>query len=278
MFHLLVSYDGWPNAKSTISNSRVYLKAKPEFCQPSGKLDIAAIRKIPALLVTEIDGSGPPLARVAHITEVKENARETLIQYTIDSNIEPISNYALEEYSDLLGLSQFGLKHTHWGICTTDLYKILLMSKQKNAISPKVFSIDSANPRNTNTVSVMMPFESSFSPVYSAIEKAITSVEMECIRADNIWEEASIIQDIVNIISRAKVVVCDCTGKNANVFYEAGIAHTLGKEIILLTQKDEDIPFDLKHLRYLKYLANGEGLKDLSDKIKDRLEFLLSDK
>ena len=55
------------------------------------------------------------------------------------------------------------------------------------------------------------------------------------------------------MICKSSVVVCDLTGKNANVFYEAGIAHSLGKDVILITQSADDVPFDLRHLRYIPY-------------------------
>ena len=55
---------------------------------------------------------------------------------------------------------------------------------------------------------------------------------------------------------------------------EAGIAHTLGKAVIPLAQHDTDIPFDLRHIRFLKYLNNNEGLVDLSEKLKERLQTL----
>ena len=48
------------------------------------------------------------------------------------------------------------------------------------------------------------------------------------------------------------------TGRFPNVFYEARIAHTLGREVILITQNENDIPFDLRHLRYVRYLNNAE--------------------
>ena len=67
------------------------------------------------------------------------------------------------------------------------------------------------------------------------------------------------------------MIICDLSGKNANVFYETGIAHTLGKEVILITQHDGDVPFDLRSLRYISYLNNGEGRKDLASKIVARL-------
>jgi hypothetical protein len=82
---------------------------------------------------------------------------------------------------------------------------------------------------------------------------------------------AAVIQDVVSLIDRSTVVICDCTGRNPNVFYEIGIAHTLGREVILITQAEADIPFDLRHLRYVRYLNNGEGLNALSTALQPRL-------
>jgi hypothetical protein len=67
------------------------------------------------------------------------------------------------------------------------------------------------------------------------------------------------------------VVICDCTDRNPNVFYEIGIAHALAREVILITQAKADIPFDLRHLRFLEYLNNGEGLAALRARLEPRL-------
>ena len=75
-------------------------------------------------------------------------------------------------------------------------------------------------------------------------------------------------------ISGTREIICDYTGRNPNVLYEAGITHTLGREVILITQSAEDIPFDHRHLRYVHYLNNGEGLVQLSARIQQRLEAL----
>ena len=45
------------------------------------------------------------------------------------------------------------------------------------------------------------------------------------------------------------------------MFYEVGYAHALGKPAILLTQKTEDIPFDLKHYSHVIYEDNIVLLK-----------------
>jgi hypothetical protein len=99
---------------------------------------------------------------------------------------------------------------------------------------------------------------------------------LRCRRADDIWENPAVIQDVVSLIDRSAVVVCDCTGRNPNVFYETGIAHALGREVILITQSEADIPFDLRHLRYVRYLNNGEGRAELQDVLGKRLADLAS--
>lgn len=83
-------------------------------------------------------------------------------------------------------------------------------------------------------------------------------------RAKDIWLHPTVIQDVFSLIFRADIVVCDFTGKNPNVFYEAGIAHTLGKHVVPITQLPGDIPFDLTHHRYLAHLNNAEGRTKLT--------------
>lgn len=135
--------------------------------------------------------------------------------------------------------------------------------------SPTIFSIP-AEPINLNLVSVMMPFSPELTPVYESIKQAASNAGLECSRADNIWEHSTIIQDIFSLIFRSHIVVCDFTGKNPNVFYEAGIAHTLGKHVVPITQSASDIPFDLKHHRFAMYLNNGEGRKSLEIELTSR--------
>jgi len=48
------------------------------------------------------------------------------------------------------------------------------------------------------------------------------------------------------------------------VFYEVGIAHTLGRKVVLITQSAADVPFNLQHLRHIQYLGNSEGLEQLN--------------
>jgi hypothetical protein len=54
-------------------------------------------------------------------------------------------------------------------------------------------------------------------------------------------------------IRRADVVVADISGSNPNVFYELGLAHALGKEVIIAAQGTERPPFDVSGDRLMRY-------------------------
>jgi hypothetical protein len=140
--------------------------------------------------------------------------------------------------------------------------------------TPSVF-VSPATLPEPDLLSVMMPFGASFRPVYAAIQQVAEYNQMRCFRADDIWNHSTIIQDIFSLIFRSFIVVCDFTGKNPNVFYEAGIAHALGKHVIPITQERGDIPFDLQAHRYIHYLPNSEGIIAMQDILSSRIATLL---
>jgi AbiJ N-terminal domain 5 len=139
--------------------------------------------------------------------------------------------------------------------------------------TPSVFQAPTSDVEN-DLISLMMPFDAAFASVQASIVEAALRNQMRCQRADDIWINSVIAQDIFSLIYRSKIVVCDFTGRNPNVFYEAGIAHTLGKHVIPITQYPGDIPFDLQAHRYLQYHNNMEGLTKLADEISRRIQTL----
>lgn len=57
-------------------------------------------------------------------------------------------------------------------------------------------------------------------------------------------------------IKAAKVLVAELTTKNSNVFYELGLAHALKKPVVLISSNEQDVPFDLQHIRVIYYNVN----------------------
>jgi hypothetical protein len=74
-------------------------------------------------------------------------------------------------------------------------------------------------------------------------------------------------EDIWDAINAARAIIADCTGRNPNVFYEIGLAHAVGKPVVLITQKGEDVPFDLKAIRYIEYEYSPRGMKTFEDSL-----------
>jgi len=67
-------------------------------------------------------------------------------------------------------------------------------------------------------------------------------------------------------------VIADCTGRNPNVFYEIGLAHASGKPVILITQNSDDVPFDIRHLRYIQYDYTPRGMRVFEKRLVDTLK------
>jgi len=110
---------------------------------------------------------------------------------------------------------------------------------------------------------VIMPFAEELRAVYEDHIRAVAGrLGITSTRGDDFFAASSIISDVWNAITRAKVLVADCTGRNPNVFYELGIAHTLGKPVIVIAQDKDDIPFDIQHIRIILYNFTPRGMLD----------------
>lgn len=123
---------------------------------------------------------------------------------------------------------------------------------------------------------VIMPFDPQMQPVYDdAIKPAVESHGLKCVRVDEISGTGNIVRRIIENICRARVVIADLTGKNANVFYELGIAHSLGNNVIVLAQDiGKDVPFDVKNYKVIPYSMTWRGDKVLRDQIQEAIATL----
>lgn len=264
---------------STVSGSRFYLPDR--FSQNfSGKSPVDADLKtfcmqIPTVFSREIGWDEIPMAYIGWITNISQYGRDLRVEYDLASGIAPIPADQLAQALSLTNLRrQVGeMQHSHWTIKEGDVFRTASRAHLLRSAQPSIFAVPKDCLRG-KLVSVMMPFKQGFNGVFQALESACSSLGLECKRADDIWEHSTIIQDIFSLIYRSKIIICDFSEKNPNVFYEAGIGHALGKDVIPIVQYPNDIPFDLQHHRYIQYQNNAEGLQNLVMNIKPRLETL----
>ncbi len=286
MFNFLVSGSNItsPRGSLTLPHSRVFLHTDRDLeirYAPGGVLDEAALMALPSIITNESSSflAFPAIARVGKVTKIRRGPVEYQIEYVLDADIAPIANAVLESLAAPLHFVSskkfFDDFHTnHWAVKDADLFRVLF-TEGIGRFKPTNFRLPE-EPVDPKLVTVMMPFRAEFNGVLAALQGAVAATGMRCLRADNIWDDDVVIQDVVKLIGIARVVICDLTGKNANVFYETGIAHTMGQDVILIAQHESDIPFDLRHIRHISYLPNEQGLKELAENVSKRLEALVS--
>ena len=85
--------------------------------------------------------------------------------------------------------------------------------------TPDVFAVPDKEVQE-NLVSVMMPLAAEFDDVYAAIKASCTANNVICYRADDIWENTAIVQDIFSLLFCCRIVIVDYTGRNPNVMYK----------------------------------------------------------
>lgn len=140
-----------------------------------------------------------------------------------------------------------------------------------------------ATPRTAGTKRrcfIVMPFgDSDLQIVYEDFVKPTLAenCDLECQRGDDVFGSNVIMDDILKSIRSADVILADLTRKNANVFYEVGICHALGKPVVLLAQSVDDVPFDLRHRRVLLYEYSPRGCKRLEGNLKNNMNAVLKE-
>jgi len=85
------------------------------------------------------------------------------------------------------------------------------------------------------------------------IKPAMEELGMEAFRADHIKESGLVSNQMFKAIFNYDLIIALITYRNANVFYELGISHYANKAVIILLEKGNELPFDLKDLRCVFY-------------------------
>lgn len=102
-------------------------------------------------------------------------------------------------------------------------------------------------------VFVIMPFQDEFLEVYEMLKIKLQD-RFEFTNAGDEGNQQNILQDIIQPIYEADMIIADLTGLNANVMYELGLAHSFNKKTIIITKDDISmLPFDLKQYRAKDY-------------------------
>ena len=118
--------------------------------------------------------------------------------------------------------------------------------------------------------------EDEWTEIYEDIFKpAIEDCGYSCERARP--ATGSLIKTIIGKLKHSAIVLADITDRNPNVLYELGVRHALSKGTIMVSQKADDIPSDLKGywaIIYGTYPRQVEEFKAEIKRIHEGLAFM----
>ena len=136
---------------------------------------------------------------------------------------------------------------------------------------PRILSDAGISPdeakEEANLVFVLTPFGKDFEEDFNTVKNICEGVGLRCVRGDENHATGDILSHVLRLIWKSKYIIANITSRNANVYYELGIAQALGKPVILITRDLGGLSFDLQSQRVVVYKDN----QTLVSKLKDML-------
>lgn len=123
--------------------------------------------------------------------------------------------------------------------------------------------------RKERTCLISMPLEAYWSEtLWVHVRTTLQAVGIEAIRAEPLFVSGKL-EESWTFLNEVEALIADLTYKHPDVFYQIGIAHTLGKPVFLISQHARDIPVDLQQFPHKVYNNNIPGLRELAEALQN---------
>ncbi|UFW51126.1 MULTISPECIES: hypothetical protein [Bradyrhizobium] len=106
---------------------------------------------------------------------------------------------------------------------------------------------------------VLLPFDASARPLRDVVGKVVRASHGEPLFLDEIRPGAVWADEVYRLIGISDAVIADVTRHNPNVMFEIGIAHGLGKPLVLLIDDaaSANLPSDLAGYQFIPYSSSN---------------------
>lgn len=101
-----------------------------------------------------------------------------------------------------------------------------------------------------------------------AVKPTVEQLGYRCERTDEQQFNGSILEQINLNIRRARFIIADLTEARPNCYYELGLAHAFGKQVIHIAANTTELHFDVKVLNFIVY----RSIADLRKRLRERIE------
>lgn len=89
--------------------------------------------------------------------------------------------------------------------------------------------------------------------VFHCIIEPALSDRYDVVRGDHVARPGRVTEQFVEDIIGNDLIICVLTGNNPNVYYELAIAESAARPIIVLRNRGDEVPFDVKDVRFIEY-------------------------
>lgn len=203
---------------------------------------------------------------VGSLYRIEKRQKESLGKVSVNFQRERLENQ-IYHFQDILMRDRFQLQ---------DANKLLLIEPResdnnKPPVNPNLsffqnmgIYLNRIKVKETSAF-CLMPFHSSYLRLFITLRNACRTHGITCSRSDIKTEPGDLLRQIVISIAKARYIFAILDGRNPNVFYEIGIAHSIGKQVYLIAHysSKDDQPFDVASSRLILY----KNLDELSRKI-----------
>ena len=113
------------------------------------------------------------------------------------------------------------------------------------------------------------------------VEPIVKEFDLTPQRSDRDPTPGQVTAQIIRSLTAARVVIADLTGRNPNVYYELGVAHSFAIPVVILVDTVESLSFDTSQERVIELgaqerlaIADAERAKD---KLRESLKVVMGD-
>lgn len=211
---------------------------------------------------------------------------EMFIKFPIDSfkRLNGKTAYIYKKYETVESRQKYFLNSgvlndIDFNVCADAILKSF---RSSNIIGGKGMWIDPIFKERNLTINptlcfCILPFNQDRLDIFDKIIKPELSEKfgITAIRSGNIFDaNLNIIETIWTYINQASFIIVDISDKNPNVFYELGICHTIGKNVVTLCDKEsyikdykKQLPFDINVINVIFYENTAPGSKKMLEDI-----------
>ena len=153
--------------------------------------------------------------------------------------------------------------------------EFLRLAKMLSLMRTRPIFGQAGEPVGSRTLLLLLPQDEGLRGNESAILNASRTNNLPIVEAEDIRSGRSAVRELWHLLNHAAVIVADLTGPDGGVMYGLGIAHTLGKETILIHPQGSKYLTDIPRTYRIEYEDSDAGRAKLEEQLSRMLGSML---